>query len=194
MLDSHGSNRALNIPNFITVGRVILVPVVFWLLVSGNVQGAFLAFVVAGISDGVDGFLAKRYGWTTELGAYLDPVADKLLLVSVFVALGVLGQLPSWIVIAVVSRDILIVGAIMLSWLMDNPVQIRPFIISKANTASQLLLASTVLADIGFELGLASLRTVLVWVTGLLTVVSLVAYMRAWLLHMTGHTPRGGDR
>ncbi len=194
MLDTQGSNRPLNIPNFITVGRVILVPVVFWLLVSGRVQAAFFVFVLAGISDGLDGFLAKRYGWRTELGAHLDPLADKLLLVTVFVALGISGDVPSWLVIAIVTRDILIIGAIMVSWLMDNPVQIRPFAVSKANTASQLVLASLVLADLGFGLGLQMARIALIWLTAFLTVVSLATYMQAWLRHMTGYGPDGGSR
>jgi cardiolipin synthase len=176
----------VSIPNFITLGRVILVPVVFWLLVSGQTQAAFLVFVIAGISDGVDGYLAKRYGWTTELGAYLDPLADKLLIVSIFLALGVAEKLPSWVVIAVVSRDILIVIAVVLSWLMENPVRIRPLVVSKANTVAQIVLAATVLADEGFSLGLGCLRVVLIWVTGVLTVVSLAAYLRAWLRHMSG--------
>ncbi len=187
MIDTQGTERPLNIPNFITVGRVVLVPIVFWLLVSGRVQAAFFTFVVAGISDAVDGFLAKRYGWTTELGAYLDPLADKLLLVSIFVAMGVLGELPSWLVIGVVTRDIMIVVAVMLSWLMDHPVRIRPLVVSKANTAAQLLLASTVLADVGFGLGLGTMRWALVWITAALTIASLAAYMRAWLQHMTRH-------
>lgn len=194
MLNTQGAERPLNIPNFITVGRVILVPVVFWLLVSGRMQAAFFAFVVAGISDGVDGYLAKRYGWTTELGAYLDPLADKLLLVSIYVAMGVLGELPSWLVIGVVTRDIMIVAAVMLSWLMDHPVRIRPLGVSKANTAAQLLLASTVLADAGFGLGLGQLRTVLIWIAAVTTLASLAAYMRAWLHHMTGYVPAEGDR
>ncbi len=187
MIDHPRAEHALNIPNFITVGRVVLVPVVFWLLVSGRLQAAFFVFVIAGVSDAVDGFLAKRFGWTTELGAYLDPLADKLLLVSVFIALGVLGELPSWLVIGVVTRDIMIVAAVMLSWLMNNPVRIKPLGVSKANTAAQLLLASTVLADGGFELGLTSLRLVLIWLTAALTLASLAAYMREWLYHMTGN-------
>lgn len=189
MIDSQGTERPLNIPNFITVGRVILVPVVFWLLVSGRVQAAFYTFVVAGISDAVDGYLAKRFGWTTELGAYLDPLADKLLLVSIFVAMGVMGEMPSWLVIGVVTRDIMIIAAVMLSWLMDHPVRIRPLAVSKANTAAQLVLASTVLADVGFGLGLITLRWILVWTTAVLTLASLAAYMRAWLQHMTGYVP-----
>jgi cardiolipin synthase len=176
----------LNIPNFITLGRVILVPVVFWLLVSGQTGVAFFVFVVAGISDAVDGFLAKRYGWTTELGAYLDPLADKLLIVSIFLALGVLGALPSWLVIAVVSRDILIVIGVVLSWLLDQPVPIRPLTVSKLTTLAQILLAATVLADEGFRLGLDVPRFLLIWTTAALTVASLAAYLRAWYRHMSG--------
>jgi cardiolipin synthase (CMP-forming) len=176
----------LTIPNIITLGRVFLVPVVFWLLVSGRVQAAFWTFVVAGISDGVDGYLAKRYNWATELGSYLDPLADKLLVVSIFIAMGVLKELPSWLVIAVVSRDVLIVIAIMLTWLFSVPVRIKPFAISKANTCAQLVLASTVLADVGFQLGLGALRWWLIWLTASLTIGSLVAYMHAWLKLMTG--------
>ena len=79
---------------------------------------AFLLFLAAGISDAVDGFLAKRFGMTTELGAYLDPLADKALIVSIYVTLGITGVIPRWLVILVVSRDIMIVGAVMLSWLV----------------------------------------------------------------------------
>jgi len=184
----------LNLPNLITLGRVILVPLVFWLLVTGQTQAAFFAFIVAGISDGVDGYLAKTFGWTTELGAYLDPLADKLLIVCIFLALGVGGDLPLWLVIAVVSRDILIVIAIILSWLLGNPVRIRPLAVSKANTLAQIILAGTVLADEGFGLGLGAVRFVLVWVTGALTIASLAAYLRSWLLHMSGYESKGAGR
>jgi cardiolipin synthase len=184
----------LNPPNIITLGRVILVPLVFWLLVTGQTQAAFVAFIIAGISDAVDGYLAKTFGWTTELGAYLDPLADKLLIVSIFLALGVGGKLPLWLVIAVVSRDILIVIAIVLSWLLGNPVRIKPLIVSKANTVAQIVLAGTVLADEGFGLGLDTTRLVLVWITGALTFASLAAYLRSWLLHMSGYEPTGAQR
>ncbi len=184
---------ALSIPNLITLGRAIIVPVVFWLLVSGQVQAAFILFVIAGISDAVDGFLAKRYGWQTELGSYLDPLADKMLVVSIFIALGVLGALPSWLVIAVVSRDILIVIAIVLSWLLGHPVHIKPLAVSKANTVAQLTLAAMVLADEGFGLGMEGTRFVLVWITGALTVASLIAYLQSWLRHMAGSETDGSS-
>src|SRR5919201_1937856 len=115
-----GSPVIINIPNFITMGRIISVPVIFWLLLSGQSKLAFFVFVCAGISDAVDGYLAKRYGWGTELGSYLDPLADKLLIVSIFIALGVRNELPLWLVVAVVSRDILIVAAVLLPWLLQQ--------------------------------------------------------------------------
>lgn len=176
----------ISIPNLITLGRIILVPVIFWLLISGNAKAAFFAFVAAGISDAVDGFLAKRFQMQTELGAYLDPLADKLLIVSIYVALGVAAKLPSWLVIAVVSRDILIVLGVMLAWVLGHPMDMKPRAISKANTAAQLMLAAYVLADDGFDLGLAVLRSALVWITGTLTVLSLAAYLWDWLSHLAG--------
>jgi cardiolipin synthase (CMP-forming) len=181
-----GRQLSMSIPNVVTIGRVILVPVIFWLLVSGNTKLAFYAFVCAGISDAIDGFLAKRFHLQTELGALLDPLADKLLIVSIYVALGVAGNLPSWLVIAVVSRDILIVTGVVLAWMFGQAVRIKPLAVSKANTASQLLLASLVLADEGFGLGLDQPRTVLVWITGMLTLLSLAAYLRQWLALMSG--------
>lgn len=178
----------MNIPNFITLGRVILVPVVFWLLISDRLQAAFFMFVIAGLSDAVDGYLAKRYGWVTELGTYLDPIADKLMIVSLFIALGISGKLPSWLVIAVVSRDILIVIGVMLTWLMGDPVQIKPLAVSKANTLAQILLVAAVFADEGFGLGIGEVRTMLVWIVAGLTLASLAAYTMAW--HQ--HTREGG--
>ena len=188
-----GPSLSLNLPNVVTLGRIILVPVIFWLLVSGNTKYAFLVFVCAGVSDAVDGFLAKRFKLQTELGAYLDPLADKLLIVSIYVALGVAAKLPSWLVIAVVSRDILIVVGVLLAWLIGQPLKIQPRGVSKANTAAQITLAATVLADEGFNLGLDGLRVVLIWTTALLTGLSLAVYLKDWLSHMSGLPPASGS-
>ncbi|MGE0523903.1 MAG: CDP-alcohol phosphatidyltransferase family protein, partial [Variibacter sp.] len=100
----------VNLPNLITLARILLVPVVVWAITSGEMLVAFIVFVVAGISDAVDGFLAKHFNMTTEIGAYLDPLADKVLLVSIYVALGIAGNIPRWLVILVVSRDLMIIG------------------------------------------------------------------------------------
>jgi len=184
----------INIPNFITLGRIMSVPVIFWLLLSGQSKFAFFVFVCAGISDAVDGYLAKRFNWSTELGSYLDPLADKLLIVSIFIGLGVRNELPLWLVIAVVSRDILIVAAVLLAWQLDRRVlRIKPLAVSKANTLAQIVLAATVLADGAFGLGLDNGRTALVWITGALTLLSLAAYLRAWFMHMTSYDSAGKD-
>jgi cardiolipin synthase len=177
----------LNIPNIITVFRIFLVPMVIWLMLDGRMQTAFLLFIVAGVSDGLDGFLAKRFGWETELGAYLDPLADKALLVSIYMVLGHFSHLPVWLVITVVSRDILIIGAILLSMLLARPVPMRPLMISKANTVGQIILAAMVLGDLGFALGLEKAVAVMVWVIGSLTILSAATYLVNWLAHMASY-------
>ena len=111
---------------------------------------AFLLFLAAGISDAIDGFLAKHFHMKSELGAYLDPLADKALIVSIYVALGIAGVLPISLVILVVSRDIMIISAFLLAWLVGRPMPVRPLMVSKANTVAQILLAVLVLAEQAF--------------------------------------------
>lgn len=174
----------MNIPNFITIARIFLVPVIVWLISIDEMAFAFWLFLAAGISDGIDGYIAKHYGQQTMLGAYLDPLADKALLVSVYVTLGLLAYLPLWLVILVVSRDILIIAAVILSWMLDRAVPMHPHFVSKANTTGQIVLAVLVLADIGFGFQLALSRQILVVAVAGLTVASAVVYMIEWLEHM----------
>lgn len=176
----------MTVANFITLLRFLLVPAVVFALLSGNMDWAFAGFLIAGISDGIDGFIARQFDQRTELGAYLDPIADKLLLVSVFVVLGYMGELPLWLVIAAVTRDALIVGAVLLSTIMGNPVAVKPIFVSKANTAVQIVLAGLVLAELSFATAFGPLRLVLIIVSGLLTAASTAAYLRGWLKHMAG--------
>lgn len=180
------------LPNLITVGRIVLVPVVIWAITSGNMLLAFWLFVAAGISDAVDGFLAKRLNAQTEFGAYLDPLADKALLMSIYVTLSIEGLLPRWIVIAVVSRDIMIMGAVVLSWIMNRPVEIHPLIVSKLNTAAQIALAALVLASSGFKFDPGQAKTVALLFAGGLTIVSAAAYLVEWMKHMTSDTAEPG--
>jgi cardiolipin synthase len=177
----------VNIPNALTLGRIVLVPLVIWLIVSREMTGAFILFLLAGISDAADGYLAKRFQWRTELGAYLDPIADKLLLMSIYVTLGFSSHLPAWLVIAVVSRDILIIGAFLLSWMLSRPVPIQPLLVSKLNTFAQIVLAGLVLAELGLGLGLERLVLFLIPVTGALTIISAGAYFWGWLAHMASY-------
>ena len=179
----------MNIPNSLTLVRIVLVPLVVWLIIDHEMTAAFLLFLLAGFSDAADGYIAKRYGWRSELGAYLDPIADKALLVSIYVTLGLAGHLPVWLVIAVVSRDILIVGAVVLSWMLSRPLTMHPLLISKLNTFAQIVLAGLVLAELGLGLGLEPVVKVLIWVTGALTILSAAAYFWAWLGHMAAYEP-----
>lgn len=171
------------IPNLITLGRLILVPVIIYLIGNQAFEAAFWVFVAAGISDGVDGFIAKRFGYTTALGAYLDPVADKALLVSIFVSLGLQDLIPNWLVILVVSRDVLIVGAVLISWLIGFVVTMRPLMVSKINTTAQIAYAAAVLAVLGFqfESTFGAALVLAAYFTGLTTVVSGASYLVDWV-------------
>ena len=173
--------------NMITVLRFLLVPAVVYCLLTVQWQLAFAGFVVAGVSDAVDGFVARHFNQRSKLGAYLDPMADKLLLVSVFVMLGYMGELPLWLVIAAVSRDALIVCAVVLSTVMGNPVEVKPLMVSKANTAFQIILAGVVLAELAFQTDFGPVRPTLIILSGLLTVASAGAYLVPWLKHMSGY-------
>ncbi len=159
-------------------------PVVVWAIISGEMRIAFLLFLAAGISDAVDGFLAKRFQMTSELGAYLDPLADKALIVSIYVSLGIAGVLPIFIVILVVSRDIMIIGAFMLSWLLGKPLQARPLMVSKANTVAQILLATIVLGDQAFRVDAAIVVEVVMGLVVVLTLLSIAFYVAEWVRHM----------
>ena len=177
----------MTIPNFITLARIFAVPLIVYLVISDLYMEAALLFVVAGISDAVDGFIAKRFNAASDLGAYLDPVADKALLVSIFLALGFKGALPVWLIIAAVSRDILIVGGVILSWMLGRPIPMRPSMVSKVNTAAQIVLIALVLgARGGFEV-LSPLTGPAIIVAGSLTAVSAGAYLVEWLRHMAGY-------
>lgn len=174
----------MTVPNFITLLRFLMVPAVVYALLLGEMMPAFIIFVVAGISDGVDGFVARHYNQQSELGAYLDPIADKLLLVTVFIMLAILDFLPQWLVVLVVSRDILIIMAVLLSSVMAQPVDMNPIFVSKANTALQFALVSVVLAELAFDTGFGELRVILIYVVAALTVLSAAAYLRLWVDHM----------
>ncbi|MEZ5786833.1 MAG: CDP-alcohol phosphatidyltransferase family protein [Xanthobacteraceae bacterium] len=174
----------MNLPNIITIGRILLVPVLVWAIAAGETRIAFGLFLLAGISDAVDGFLAKRFGMSTDFGALLDPLADKALIISVFVGLGIAGAIPIWLVVLVVSRDILIIGAVTLALLLGRPIKVRPLVVSKVNTVAQIVFACLVLAALGFGFDAGPLQTVLMVTVAVLTLVSIAFYTREWVRHM----------
>ncbi|WP_046863553.1 CDP-alcohol phosphatidyltransferase family protein [Microvirga massiliensis] len=174
----------MTIPNLITIGRLIIVPLVIVMILQERWGLAFALFVIAGVSDGIDGFIARRFDMRSELGSYIDPLADKALLVSIYVTLSIIGVLPGWLAIVVVSRDVMILAAVVLSWLMARPLQIRPLTISKINTFAQLGFAALVLAASAFRIEIGLLEDVGMVVVAVLTVASAGAYMGMWLRHM----------
>ncbi len=179
----------MSIPNIITLGRILLVPVIIWAIGSSQMEIAFAVFVIAGVSDAVDGFLAKRFDMASELGALLDPLADKALLVSIYVALGIGGAVPRWLVILVVSRDIMIVGAVIVSWLFGKPIPMKPLMVSKLNTVAQVSFAAMVLASLGFGFRIAPYDLILMGLVTVLTLVSVSLYLVGWMRHMSTIEP-----
>ena len=178
-------DSSVNLPNLITLGRILLVPVIIWAITSGQMAVAFVLFFIAGVSDAVDGFLAKRFNMTSELGALLDPLADKALLVSIYISLGVWGEIPRWLVILVVSRDIMIVSAVIVSWLFDKPVAMKPLMVSKLNTVVQVAFAALVLGSLAFNFNSRPYDLILMGFVTVFTLVSVSLYLVEWVRHMS---------
>jgi cardiolipin synthase len=168
----------MNIPNFLTLFRIILVPAFVIFLIQAEYDKALIAFVVAGLTDALDGTLARLLKCQTILGAYLDPIADKLLLVTSYATLAILGIIPAWLSVLVISRDFIILMGIAILTLISVPYEIKPAIVSKITTALQIstiffpLLFKAVQYDIGNHW-----ITVLFWLTALFTVISGLVYI-----------------
>jgi cardiolipin synthase len=175
----------LTVPNLITFGRLCAVPLAFWLVLQHRIAITFFLFVAAGLSDALDGWLARRQGGNA-IGALLDPVADKALLVTMYITLAAVGAIPDWLAILVVFRDLLIVGGVVVLAVLGHTVAIRPLAISKLNTVIQILLISASLLQSGFGVGAQPVLRALIWCTACTTLASGTAYV--WT------TARGGQR
>ena len=169
-----------DLPNIISALRLVAVIPVVWLLLEHHFGWALVLFAVAGVSDGVDGFLAKRYGWQSRLGGILDPLADKTLLVSCFLVLGSMGKLPIWLVMAVIFRDLVIVSGALLYHYRVADVDAAPTLVSKLNTLIQLVLVVLVIMDAGPIPLPAALIEALIWACLMTVVVSGVQYVWVW--------------
>ena len=130
----------INIPNIITTVRILLVPIFVILLLDKHFLEALMVFTTAGLSDGLDGFIARYFNQRTELGAYLDPIADKLLITSAFISLAILKIIPGWLTVIVISRDILILLGVSICSFANIKVHINPSFVSKCTTLAQLLI------------------------------------------------------
>lgn len=169
-----------HIPNFISLARLLVVPLVVYLVLNERMVAAFWVFVAAGISDAADGFIAKRFNAGSLLGRYLDPLADKVLLVTLFVLGGYMNFLSVWLVILVVFRDAMIVGGAMLFHALIDTLEVSPLPVSKVNTALQIVLVAAALAFRGYDLELSSLQAALEYAVAATTLASGGAYLVKW--------------
>jgi len=171
-----------HLPNALTVLRIALVPVLILFLKDREYPQALVVFLVSGFSDALDGFLARRYGFTTRIGAVLDPAADKVLLVSAYVMLAILGHIPFWLLLAVVFRDLLIVGGFLVYTSLYGAVQMHPSLLSKLNTLMQIVLVAVILFEQAGMLAVPGLAMILVFATFAMTVASGIHYLWHWLV------------
>ena len=160
--------------------RIVLVAPILLFIVQGRYDLALVLFLVAGFSDGADGFLAKRFGWGTRLGALLDPVADKLLIAGSFITLVIVGQVPLWLAAVVIVRDVVILGGALSYNFLVAPVEGEPTRISKLNTALELLFILFVLSRAAFEWPAEISITILGAAVLVTVVVSGIDYVWSW--------------
>ncbi len=168
--------KKINLPNVITITRIILIPFFLNFLIYGYTSYALITFVAAGMTDALDGAVARLTGTKSELGATLDPIADKMLAVAAFIALTAMGDIPLWLTLTVIFRDVIIVTGSMVLYLQGHDLKIRPVLTGKAATFLQLTLLSVAL--LGLYLGrVLAVMDYLVWLTLMFTVASGVQYV-----------------
>lgn len=169
-----------HLPNLLTTLRLAAAPATAGLLAGRHFGVAFGLFAFAGLSDAADGFLAKRYGLSTRLGRFLDPIADKALMLAVFVTLSVLDDVPVWLTATVILRDLLIVTGLAVAVASRAPIAVRPLMAGKICTATQVVYAGLHLAALGFGLPVARLSPLDAYVTAGVAAASFVAYFMVW--------------
>ena len=180
---------AVNLPNLITLARLVSVPVAIWLVLGGMYAAAFWIFVAAGLSDAIDGYIAKRFDLRTPLGAVLDPAADKALLTGLYVTLFLAGHLPGWLVSLVVLRDGLIVLGYLALRTRVKPNDLGPLFISKVNTLMQIALVGCVLARLGAGIEAGWETLLLISAAAATTVLSGLSYLVRWGRILVGSGP-----
>lgn len=166
----------INVPNILTLIRILLVPLFVIYLMKDMFYSALIIFAIAGISDGLDGFIARYFNQRTELGAYLDPIADKLLITSAFVSLAVMKIVPGWLSVIVISRDVLILLGIAIFSLTDITVDIKPSFVSKCTTVMQLITVVFVLLNASVS-GTVIIKYILYWLTAGISILSGLHYI-----------------
>jgi cardiolipin synthase len=169
----------MTIPNMITTIRIILAPIFVIYIINDELITGLFILIITGLSDGIDGLIARLFNQKSKLGAYLDPLADKIILISAFVALSIRGFLPSWLTVMVISRDIMILMGVFILFLNGMKIDIRPSISSKITTCLQFLTVILVLAK-GYFFTLEKYYLFLFYLTALFTIISFLQYMHQW--------------
>lgn len=169
-----------DIPNIITILRIGIVPAVVVALLEGQFSLALLLFAIAGISDGLDGYIAKRFNYVSRLGSILDPLADKLLLISTYIALGWLGLLPVWLVLTVIGRDVLIVCGALAYHRFIGQYEMVPSLMSKINTFFQIVLGLAVVVTVSILVLPVQVVETLVYIVAVTTIISGLDYSWTW--------------
>jgi cardiolipin synthase (CMP-forming) len=175
MASSPVSQARLTIPNLITLFRIILTPLFIIFLIQGNYRKALVVFILAGVSDLADGLIARTWHQKSRLGSYLDPLADKLLMAASFVTLSIYHQIPSWLTVVVLSRDVILAVGVVIFRLADIPLVVRPSLAGKWTTTFQLVTIGFVLLNKIWAFPPLVLP-VFFWVTGALTTISGLQY------------------
>ncbi len=179
VLTGSSSVTRRDIPNVISIFRLLLVLPIAYLLYEKQLGLALVLFVIAGVSDGIDGYLAKRNGWASALGAFLDPLADKTLLITSYLVLGWIGLFPLWLVVAVIARDAIIVIGSLAYFVLIGRVDMAPSIISKINTGAQIALVVILLLTSVFG-GLEAVIEPMAYIVFVTTLLSGVGYVWVW--------------
>lgn len=170
-----------NLPNILTISRIILVLPYIYFLFTHQYAKSFYIFILAGITDGLDGWLARTYKWQSNIGSFIDPLADKLLISVSFISLAILGSLPWWLVILVFARDLTIcLGIVGWYFLIQKGLEFKPTLLSKLNTCLQIVLITFCLFDLAFFKFSPTLIGVLILLTACTTAFSYIDYVWVW--------------
>ena len=171
------------IPNLLTLARIAAVPVLILFLYEGRHGAALTVFVLAGITDGLDGWIAKRFKCVTRLGSILDPLADKILIVSTYVMLVLAGDLPFWLILLIGFRDLGIIAGVLVLNTLNGHVQMQPSLLSKVNTFLQISLVILVMVERIGLIVLGPAAEILLWFVAVTTVASAIHYVYFWFIH-----------
>jgi len=174
-------DRILNIPNMLTLARIIITPFIVYAIIEHQPVLALILMGIAGITDMLDGAIARYFNQRSTVGAYMDPLADKLMLISTIVSLYFIEQVPLFLFLAVVFRDMIImVGAIAYE-MVTHKLEMQPTIASKITTFLQIMLVLTVLSDMAWQLPGAVVLQSVIWFTFAFTCISGLQYMVVWM-------------